>query len=188
MAIAQQLAGHALLLGCVLLATGAQAAVLKTDQAKSSVSAVFKQMSVPVEGKFKKFNAQIDYDAAKPDAAKAKIDIEINGFDLGAADFNKEVLKPEWFNQAKFPTASFVSTGIKPVNAGTLQVAGKLSIKGKSVDVQFPVTLKKEGAGFVFDGNLPIKRLAFNIGEGEWKDTGMVADEVLIKFHVTANP
>ncbi|TFW09797.1 polyisoprenoid-binding protein, partial [Oxalobacteraceae bacterium OM1] len=26
--------------------------------------------------------------------------------------------------------------------------------------------------------------LAFNIGEGEWKDTSMVADEVLIKFRV----
>jgi len=38
----------------------------------------------------------------------------------------------------------------------------------------------------VFEGQLPIKRLAFNIGEGEWKDTSMVADEVVIKFRVTA--
>ena len=38
----------------------------------------------------------------------------------------------------------------------------------------------------MFEGALPIKRLAFNIGDGEWKDTSMVADEVLIKFRVTA--
>jgi polyisoprenoid-binding protein YceI len=31
---------------------------------------------------------------------------------------------------------------------------------------------------------LPIKRLAFGIGEGEWKDTSIVADEVVIKFRV----
>jgi polyisoprenoid-binding protein YceI len=31
----------------------------------------------------------------------------------------------------------------------------------------------------VFEGQLPIKRLAYNIGEGEWTDTSMVADEVL---------
>jgi polyisoprenoid-binding protein YceI len=31
---------------------------------------------------------------------------------------------------------------------------------------------------------LPIKRLTFNIGDGEWKDTSVVADEVVIKFRV----
>jgi polyisoprenoid-binding protein YceI len=34
--------------------------------------------------------------------------------------------------------------------------------------------------------HVPIKRLTYNIGEGEWKDTSMVADEVVIKFRVTA--
>ena len=38
----------------------------------------------------------------------------------------------------------------------------------------------------MFEGALPIKRLAFNIGEGEWKDTSMVADDVIIKFRVMA--
>ena len=44
---------------------------------------------------------------------------------------------------------------------------------------------KPEGGKQVFEGQLPIKRLAFNIGEGEWKDTSMVADEVVIKFRVS---
>ena len=148
----------------------------------------FKQMGVPVEGKFKKFSAHIDYDPAKPDAAKAQVDIEINGFDLGAADFNSEVLKPEWFNNAKFPKASFTSSTIKANGATQLTVNGKLIIKGKSLDVSFPLHVKKDGSNHVFEGNLPIKRLTFNIGEGEWKDTGMVADEVVIKFRVSAAP
>jgi hypothetical protein len=63
-------------------------------------------------------------------------------------------------------------------------VAGKLTIKGKTADVTFPLAVKKDGATQVFDGALPIKRLTYNIGEGEWKDTGMVADEVTIKFHI----
>lgn len=174
--------GSALLIAALPL----QAAPLKTNPAKSSVSAVFKQMSVPVEGKFKKFDAQIDFDAAKPDAAKAKVEIDIASFDLGADDYNKEVLKPEWFNQAKFPKASFVSSSIKANSASQLTVSGKLAIKGKTADVSFPLTIKKDGAAQVFEGALPIKRLAFNIGEGEWKDTGMVADEVTIKFRVSA--
>ncbi|CAN5194081.1 YceI family protein [soil metagenome] len=164
------------------------AAPLKTDAAKSAITIVFKQIGVPVEAKFKKFTAQIDFDAAKPEAAKANIDIDVTSFDLGDADMNKEVLKKEWFNAAQFPKATFASTAIKSVGNGTFQVSGKLSIKGKSVDVAIPLTIKKEGSNQVFEGTLPIKRLAFNIGEGDWKDTGTVADEVLIKFRVVAAP
>jgi polyisoprenoid-binding protein YceI len=50
------------------------------------------------------------------------------------------------------------------------------------------MTVKKEGAAQIFEGALPIKRLTYNIGEGDWKDTDMVADEVVIKFHVVATP
>jgi polyisoprenoid-binding protein YceI len=168
----------------VALALPALAAALKTDPAKSSVSAIFKQMSVPVEAKFKKFDAQITFDSAKPQAAKASVDIDIASFDLGDAEYNKEVQKKEWFNAAQFPKASFVASTLTPTTDGKLNVAGKLTIKGKTTDVAFPLTVKKEGANQVFEGSLPIKRLAFNIGEGEWKDTSMVADEVVIKFRV----
>jgi len=159
---------------------------LKTDPAKSSVSAVFKQMSVPVEGKFKRFTAQIDYNSAKPETSKANMDIDVASFDLGDAEFNKEAQKKEWFNGPQFPKATFVSTALKPAAGGKLDVTGKLTIKGKTMDVGFPINVKQEGNAQVFEGALPIKRLAFNIGEGEWKDTSMVADEVVIKFRVVA--
>ena len=168
----------------VTLAAGA--AALKTDPAKSTVTATFKQMNVPVDAKFKKFTAAIDYDAAKPDASKATVEVETASLDLGEADMNKEVAKKEWFNAAQFPKATFVSSAIKSAGAGKLTVTGKLTIKGKASDVTFPLTVKADGGKQVFEGALPIKRLAYNIGEGEWKDTSMVADDVVIKFHVIA--
>jgi polyisoprenoid-binding protein YceI len=160
---------------------------LKADQPKSAVSAVFKQMNVPVEARFKKFSAQIEYNASKPAAAKAMIDIDIYSFDLGDPDYNKEVLKKEWFNAAQFPKATFISSAIKPISAGIFSVSGKLYVKGKSMDVSFPLTIKSENGRQIFDGALPIKRLMFNIGEGEWKDTDIVADEVTIKFHIVTS-
>jgi polyisoprenoid-binding protein YceI len=171
-----------------LLATAlvAGAAPLKTDPAKSTVAAVFKAMNVPVESKFKKFTAQIDYDAAKPDAARAVVDVDTASLDVGDAEMNKEVVKKEWFNAAQFPKANFTSSAIKANGPGKLTVTGKLSIKGKAMDVSFPLTVRTEGGKHVFEGSLPIKRLAYNIGEGEWKDTSMVADDVVIKFSVTA--
>ena len=175
-----------LLASLLTIALAAYAAPLKVDPAKSSVSATFKQMNVPVEAKFTRFAAQIDYDAAKPDAAKASVDIDTASLDLGDPDMNKEVAKKEWFNAAQFPKASFVSSAIKGAGPGKLSVSGKLTIKGKSTDVSFPLTVKTEAGKQVFEGALPIKRLSYNIGEDEWKDTSMVADDVLIKFRVTA--
>jgi polyisoprenoid-binding protein YceI len=171
------------LLGVTLIAS---AAPLKTDVAHSSVSAVFKQMDVPVESNFKRFSAQIDYDAAHPEKATARVDIDTASFDMGQADYNKEIAKKEWFNSAQFPKASFVSSSIKPAAAGKLAVTGKLTIKGKTLEVTFPLSVKAEGGKQVFEGQLPIKRLAFNVGEGEWRDTSMVADDVVIKFRVAA--
>lgn len=177
------------LLSLLIVCVGiAEAAPLKVDAAKSSVSAVFKQMGVAVDARFTRFNAQIDFDAASPDASKASVDIDVSSFDLGDPDYNREVLKKEWFNSAQFPKSSFVSSKIRANGPGKLEVSGKLTIKGKTAEVSFPMTVKKEGAVQVFEGSLPIKRLAFNIGEGEWKDTSMVADEVIIKFRVLAKP
>lgn len=166
------------------IALPALAAAVRLDAARSSVVITFRQMNVPVDARFKKFNANIDYNSAKPEASKASVEIELSSFDLGDPEYNREVLKKEWFNTAQFPKASFVSSAMKAGANGKLEVSGKLSIKGKTVDVSFPVVIKTVGNSQIFEGSLPIRRLVFGIGEGEWKDTGMVADEVVIKFHV----
>ena len=160
------------------------AANLNLDNSKSTVHVVFKQMEVPVQARFKKFQAQIDYNASKPELSTAKVEIDVNSIDLPAPEYNQEVLKKEWFNAAQFAKASFISTSMKNLGAGKLEVSGNLTIKGKTLAVRFPLQVKTEAKGLSFEGNLPIKRLQFNIGEGEWKDTSMVADEVMIKFKV----
>ena len=97
---------------------------------------------------------------------------------------NQEVAGDEWFDAAHFPRATFVSTRIQPAANGAYSVAGKLTIRGKTTDVVVPVQYHKDGADQVFDGALPVKRLVYGIGTGEWKDTSVVADDVQIKFHI----
>ena len=168
------------------LASSAFAAPLKVDAAKSGVGVTFKQMGVAVDAKFNKLVAQIDYDAAKPENAKASVEIDVASFDLGDPDYSAEVRKKEWFHAVQFPKATFSSTKIRAIGPGKLEVVGKLTLKGKSTDLQFPLSVKKEGGVQVFEGSVPIKRLVFGIGDGEWKDTSVVADEVVIKFHIVA--
>jgi polyisoprenoid-binding protein YceI len=158
----------------------------QVDTSKSTVTATSKQMNVPTEGAFKKFTAQLDFDPAKPVAGSAKLSIDTASYDLGDESYNQQVRGKDWFDAAQYPNASFVSNAIAPAGGNQFKVSGKLTIKGKSENVTVPVTVTQQGATQTFDGTLPIKRSQFDIGSGEWKDTSVVADEVLIKFHIVA--
>jgi polyisoprenoid-binding protein YceI len=160
------------------LSVQAQQAVVP---AQSEIRFVSKQMGVPVEGRFKTFSAQINFDPAKLATSKIAFTVDTGSVDIGP-EANAELPKPVWFNVAQFPKATFQSSSIKRIDASKFEVAGKLSIKGLSSDVVVPVTLAQSGATTTATGAFPIKRLTFRIGEQEWSDTSMVADEVQVKF------
>jgi polyisoprenoid-binding protein YceI len=150
--------------------------------AQSQITFVSKQMGVPVEGRFRKFDAQVAFDPAKLATSKVSFTIDTGSATLGVKESDAELPKAPWFNVPKFPQATFQSTAIKAVGAGRYEVAGKLSIKGSSQDVTVPVTMTQNGATTMATGSFPIKRLAFKIGENEWADTSMVADDVQVNF------
>lgn len=176
------------LLSSLLLGSPASAVEFKQVQTnESSVTFFYKQMNVPLDGKFNRFSAQISFDPAKIDKAQAHIDINVASIDTGSAEANEEVVGKQWFNAKAFPTASFVSTGIKALGGNRYQASGKLSIKGKTLDVVTPVTFQQAGSRGVFDGTFSIKRLDYAIGEGEWTDVSTVANEIQIKFHIVVD-
>jgi polyisoprenoid-binding protein YceI len=150
--------------------------------AQSEILFVSKQMGVPVEGRFKKFDAQIAFDPAKPATSKIAFTVDTGSATLGVKESDAELPKATWFNVPKFPQATFQSTAIKAAGPGKFDVAGKLSIKGATQDVNVPVTLTQSGNITTATGAFTIKRLAFKIGENEWADTSMVADDVQVKF------
>ena len=150
--------------------------------AQSEISFTSKQMGVPVEGKFKKFEAQVAFDPKQLEASKISFGIDLLSVSLGAAETETEIAKPGWFDSKKFPQATFQSTTVKAAGPGKLEVAGKLVIKGISRDVLVPVTLAQSGANTTATGGFVIKRLEFKIGDGDWSDTSLVANEVQVKF------
>jgi polyisoprenoid-binding protein YceI len=154
----------------------------KLVPAQSEIAFTSRQMGVPVDGKFKKFDAQVAFDPKKPEAAKIAFTIDLASVSFGATDTEAEVAKPDWFNTKAFPQATFQSTSVKSTGAGKFDVAGTLSIKGTSQNVTMPVTLAQSGASTTATGGFTLKRLDFKIGDGDWKDTSMVANDVVVKF------
>ena len=157
-----------------------QAAVLQA--AGSEIAFTTRQMGVPVEGKFGKFNARVVLDPKKPEAGSVAFTIDTGSARFGSAELDAEVPKATWLNVPKFPQASFQSTSIKAAGAGKFEVTGRLTIKDATQNVVVPVQVVQAGANSTATGSFSIKRLAFKVGDGEWSDTSLLADDVQVRF------
>jgi polyisoprenoid-binding protein YceI len=173
-----------LTLASAFSAQAAEFTQIQTD--KSTVNFTYKQMGVAVDGRFKRFTSQLNFDPAKPAAAKATFEVELASVDTGAPEGDDEVAGKPWFNTKAFPTARFVSSSVKPLGGNKYEVAGQLSIKGRTQDVLIPATFTPQGNSGVFEGSFTIRRADFSIGEGSWAKFDIVANDVQIKFRITA--
>ena len=174
----------ALALATAFSAQAVEYSQVQTD--KSAIAFVYKQMGVAVDGKFRKFVSQLNFDPAKPTAAKATFEVDLASVDTGAPEGDDEVATKPWFNTKAFPTAHFVSGSVKALGGNRYEVAGQLTIKGKTQEVVVPATFTAQGNSGVFDGGFTIRRGDFAIGEGSWAKFDIVANEVQIKFRIAA--
>jgi polyisoprenoid-binding protein YceI len=161
------------------------AAQQKIIAAKSSIRFVTKQMNVPVEGQFKRFDATVAFDPAKPEATKAEFEVELGSIDLGSAEGDTEAKRKVWLNIDAFPKAKFVASSVKSLGGGKYEAAGPLTIKGTSQNIVAPFTVAEAGGMRTVEGQFTLKRLQYKIGEGPWADTDTVADDVLVRFRFT---
>lgn len=152
----------------------------------SSITFVYKQMNVPLDGRFRKFSGKINFDAAKPEAASIDLSVDVASFNSNE-DADPEVVKPTWLDATGHPQARFTSKTVKALGGGHFQATGTLSIKGISRDVVVPFDFKEQGATAVVDGQFTLKRGDYKIGEGEWSAFDIVANDVQVKFHLVVS-
>lgn len=165
----------------------AQAKPAQLVAAQSELGFTSKQMGVPVDGRFKRFDAQLSFDPKKPETSKVAFTIDLASVSLGAPELETELAKAPWFDTKKAPQASFQSTAVKATGPAKYEVAGKLTIKGQTRDIVVPIALAQSGAVSTASGAFVLKRLEFKIGDGEWADTSMVANDVNVKFKLAFN-
>ena len=163
------------------LAQPAAAAPQTLVPAKSEVTFVAKQLGVPLQGRFKAFQVQSAFDPKALATSKIAFSLDLGSVALNA-DADRELSKPEWFSTAKFPKASFQSSAIKALGGGKFEVAGKLTLKGQAHDLVVPVQLSQAQGLSTATGSFVLKRLDFKVGEGDWADASIVANDVQVSF------
>jgi polyisoprenoid-binding protein YceI len=168
----------------LIASTGAVAQELSLQPEGSRLEITFRQMNVPVQAEFGQFSLEGRFDAEQPGQARAQVTIDTTSFDFGpgAEDYNAEARGSDWLNTEQFPQATLVIDGAEASGENRFLAAGDLTIRGTTRPVQVPVTVTRDGEVRVFTGEVTIQRLAFGVGTGDWADTSIVEDDVIVSF------
>jgi gamma-glutamyltranspeptidase/glutathione hydrolase len=178
----------AILLFTLAIASVAQAAppTWRVDSVASRLGFVTYWQNAPVNGVFKSWKADIQFDPDDLAAGSVVIEIETGSADTAYADRDTEIKKLDWFDIKLFPTAIFTSRTFRSVAADAYEADGVLTIKGVEQKLMLPFTLKINGDNAVMKSEVPVSRLAFNVGDGQWRATSFIKEEVLVKIDLVA--
>jgi polyisoprenoid-binding protein YceI len=155
------------------------------DPAKSALEYQFVQAGAQNKGKFTKFTVTLDFSPDNLATSKLDVVVEMASSDTGDKERDDTLKGADLFSVAKFPQAHFTSTQITRTANG-YDAAGKLTLRGVSRDIHVPFSFKtadEQGkpAGYLL-GKTTIKRLDFGVGQGDWKSTEWVGNDVSVSY------
>lgn len=184
-----------LLAAAILLAhatLGMAATPYAVDAGHSHVGFTAIQSGGDVDGQFERFSATIVF--ADADLAGSRFDVEVDLGSVNTQDDERDaaLTGEDLFNVEKHPKAHFVTTRFTRKAAGQYEAAGKLTIRDVTRDIVLPfsfTTLKEGGKPVAaLKGGVTLKRLDYGVGQGDWKDTTWVENEVRVKFDLRLTP
>ena len=88
-------------------------------------------------GRFDTFSGKFDFDPENPEAGSVSLEIDVNSINSNHAERDNHLRNTDFFEVAKYPKATFVSTSIKKTGDKTAVITGDLTIREvtKSVDL-----------------------------------------------------
>ena len=158
-----------------------------SDPAKSTLQFSFVQAGATNTGKFAKFPVALDAAADGSAATKLDVAVDMTTMDSGDKDRDDTLRGPDLFSVAKFPQAHFTATQITKTAAG-FDALGKLTIRGVTRDQHVLFTLRaanEQGHAVSYlTGKTTVHRLDFGVGQGDWKSTEWVGNDVVVSYNV----
>jgi polyisoprenoid-binding protein YceI len=168
---------------CTLLAALALAATSWRMQPKeSTLTFIGNQAGADFEGVFEKFTAQITFDPESLAASRFDVTIDLASVNSRDSERDEIIRGPDLFAVQQHPTARYTAERFTASGAGKYIAAGKLTLRNVTRDVPVDFTFEQDKGGAWLKGTARIKRLDFGVGQGEWRDTEWVGNEVGVKF------
>ena len=150
----------------------------------SSLTFTFDQAGAASKGSFKEFSTELGYDEKSPTTGSLDVKVQIATIDTQDQERNDMLVSADLFDAQKFPIAQYTASTLARTAAGGVEAVGKLTLRGVTRDLRLPLKIVPTTTGLELSGATAIKRLDYGVGQGDWKSTEGVGDEVKIQYKV----
>ena len=152
----------------------------------SKIEFIGSQVAGRHDGSFQKFNGEIDY-TGQPETSHVNVTIDTSSLIADDPKLTEHLKTADFFDVAKYPTATFVSTAIKPGGdkGASHTVTGNLTMHGVTKSVMFPATITATADAINVDANFSINRRDFNINYAG-PANNLVHDDVVLTLKINA--
>lgn len=152
-------------------------------QAGGNLTFSFVQAGAESKGSFRQFATGMNYDEKNLAASSLQVTVQTASLETQDKDRNDTLAGADLFDVKKFAVATYVASSLVR-NANGIEAVGKLTLRGVTKDLRVPLTIGTTATGLTLAGETTIKRLDFGIGQGDWKSTEWVGDEVKLQYQV----
>ena len=168
----------------LLLNTVVFAQIYTPADAGSKVHFVIKNFGIKTGGDFSGLKGSIVFNPKALGKSQFNVSVNAASINTGNSTRDNHLRKSEYFDVAKYPLISFVSTKITPSTiAGRFFVNGNLTIKGVTKAVQFGFSATPSANGYLFNGEFDINRRDFGVGGSSIS----MSDNLKVTLDVSAN-
>lgn len=164
----------------------AYAMPLKIVKNQSSVKFFISLNGQNVQGEFKDYDIDIEFDPAHPENTHAEGTVHLSNSTITAAnsEVEKEITTAEWLNTKNFPTATFKVTGIEQTTPNYYKAFGTLTLLGKTLPLECYIMISQKNNVYTADVTMLINRLKYGIGLVKWSDKKFLHDIVTVYAHL----
>jgi polyisoprenoid-binding protein YceI len=166
---------------------GGAATVYLLSPASSRVEWVGAKVTRKHEGSFGQFTGRIELPDGRLENARIAVDIDMASITSDTDRLTGHLKSPDFFDVARFPKASFVSTSVKAGAAAPANytVEGNLTMRGVTKGISFPATLSAAGTSLKAAAEFGINRKDWGIVYPGMPDD-LVAEQVLLRLAIDA--
>jgi polyisoprenoid-binding protein YceI len=176
----------ALSLALVAPALAAPAPAWTADRATSKVAFSSSFDGGAFTGSFRRWDAAISFDPANLAGSSVTATFDMTSATTGDSGRDEALPQDDWFAVGRFPKATFTARTFKALGGNRYQAIGTLTIRGVTKPLTLPFTLVITGDVAKMTASVGLNRLAFGVGQGEWKTTEVVPGTVTVNISLTA--
>ena len=169
-----------------VLASAAPAPAWTVDKTVSKLGFSSTFSGDAFSGAFRRWDAVIRFDPKNLAGSSVTATIDAGSAATGDKDRDQALPGKDFFAAAQFPRATFTASSFKDLGGGHYQAIGQLTIRGVAKPLTLPFTLAITGKQARMTAVIAVNRLAFGVGQGEWRATEVLPAAVNVSIDLTA--